>query len=415
MQAKNLPDAIVLGIDSPIGLTVVRELGEGGVRVFGMGRTRNCLGAKSRFIHRSLVREKSETELVAQLIELAKTLYDPCLLVVGESDILLLNRNRNALEKHMLLIVPSDAQMKLVLDKRETLAIAQSLGIPIPQAIEIDPGYALAPQIELLRLSERDFPLILKWAEPNRVVAAITKAGLELKKAEYVYSREGLLAALQPFAAIGEYPLVQRFAPGYGIGFFFLMKKGASLADFSHRRIREWPPEGGTSVVCESIEIDTHAEIRRKSLTLLQTIKWEGVAMVEYRYDPNTEAFTLMEINGRFWGSLPLASACGVHFAYEAYRAFALNSDLIRAPGYLRLRARYIIPETKRLIRIWFAPHLIENKNLRFRPINELFGYVTDFIRPSTRYFVFRWRDPRPLIADIKSVFKIASQVLLRK
>ena len=129
MQDDRLPDAIILGIDSPIGLTVVRELGAAGIRVCGLGRTSDCLGAKSKFIYRALIRESTEVELVAQLVEVAKSLHEPCLMVVGESDILLLNRNRAELEKHLLLIVPSDTQMKLVLDKRETLAVAKSLGI----------------------------------------------------------------------------------------------------------------------------------------------------------------------------------------------------------------------------------------------------------------------------------------------
>jgi predicted ATP-grasp superfamily ATP-dependent carboligase len=415
MRNEKLPDAIVLGIDSPIGLTVVRELGSAGIRVFGLGRSSDCVGAKSRFIYRAINRKNTEIELIAQLIELAKSLYKPCLMVVSESDILLLNRNRALLEKHILLIVPSVEQIKLVLDKRETLTIAKSLGIPTPHAIEFDPKTALGPQIENLKLTERDFPLILKWAEPNRIAAAVTGAGLSLIKAEYVYNQDGLLAALRPYTTVGEFPLVQRFAPGYGVGFFFLMKNGVSLADFSHRRLREWPPEGGTSVVCESIGLGSHEEIRRKSVELLQTIKWEGVAMVEYRYDPNTDAFTLMEINGRYWGSLPLASACGVHFALEAYRAFALKSDVKRVPGYLHLRSRYIIPETKRLLRIWFSPHSIENKNLRFHPLYELANFVIDFARPNTRYFVFQWRDPGPFFADILSVFKIASRALFRK
>ncbi len=412
MQVTRLPDAIILGVDSPIGLTVVRELGAAGVRVVGMGRSPDCLGAKSKFVHAAHVREKDEIALIAQLIAIAKTLYDPCLMVVGESDILLLNRNREALSKHMLLIVPNDAQMKLVLDKRETLAVAGSLGIPTPSAIELDPHAPLAQQVEALVLSGSDFPLILKWAEPNRVIAAISKAGLTLQKAVYVYSKQELVAALQPFSSVGEYPLVQRFAPGYGIGFFFLMKQGVSQATFAHRRIREWPPEGGTSVVCESIDPSEHEDIRAKSLLLLQTIQWDGVAMVEYRYDPISHTFTLMEINGRFWGSLPLASACGVQFALEAYRAFSLKSDVVRPAGYAKLRCRYLVPETKRLLRIWFSPHLIENKNLRFRRIPELFNYVIDFLRPNTRYFVFQWRDRGPFVADITSIFKIALSAL---
>ena len=36
--------------------------------------------------------------------------------------------------------------------------------------------------------------------------------------------------------------------------------------------------------------------------------------MVEYRHDPSTGRCCLMEINGRFWGSLQLAIDAGVDF-----------------------------------------------------------------------------------------------------
>src|SRR5678815_1154177 len=81
---------------------------------------------------------------------------------------------------------------------------------------------------------------------------------------------------------------------------------------FAHRRIREKPPSGGVSVLSESVAADP--ETVRKSLALLSALDWNGTAMVEYKQDRVTGQRYLMEINGRFWGSLQLAIDAGVDF-----------------------------------------------------------------------------------------------------
>jgi predicted ATP-grasp superfamily ATP-dependent carboligase len=48
--------------------------------------------------------------------------------------------------------------------------------------------------------------------------------------------------------------------------------------------------------------------------TLLTDLGWEGVAMVEFKRDVRDGTAKLMEINGRFWGSLQLAIDAGVDF-----------------------------------------------------------------------------------------------------
>lgn len=62
----------------------------------------------------------------------------------------------------------------------------------------------------------------------------------------------------------------------------------------------------------ESVAVD--AELLRMSLALLADFAWQGVAMVEYKMDESTGTPYLMEINGRFWGSLQLAIDAGVDF-----------------------------------------------------------------------------------------------------
>ncbi len=46
----------------------------------------------------------------------------------------------------------------------------------------------------------------------------------------------------------------------------------------------------------------------------LEHLNWQGVAMLEYRWDPASDRLYLMEMNARFWGSLHLALYAGVDF-----------------------------------------------------------------------------------------------------
>ena len=111
----------------------------------------------------------------------------------------------------------------------------------------------------------------------------------------------------------GAFPvLLQQRIVGPGVGIFLLIRKGEVLAQFAHRRIREKPPSGGVSVYRESIP--ANPELVSRSRALLERFDWEGVAMVEYKIDAQSGAPFLMEINGRFWGSLQLAIDAGVDF-----------------------------------------------------------------------------------------------------
>jgi predicted ATP-grasp superfamily ATP-dependent carboligase len=91
-----------------------------------------------------------------------------------------------------------------------------------------------------------------------------------------------------------------------------LLWNGQVVARFAHRRIREKPPSGGVSVYAESIA--TVPDLADRSEALLAGIGWRGVAMVEYKVDATSGTPYLMEINGRFWGSVQLAIDAGVDF-----------------------------------------------------------------------------------------------------
>lgn len=394
-MAMALP-VVVLGIDTPIGLTIIRDLGRHGVPVYGIARGRAAPGLSSRYLRQGLMRAAGEEGVIAQLLELGARLGSACLYAISESDIMMLNRHRARLEGCYRLLLPDAARMDIVLDKERTYAAAERVGVRVPRTAHPATFDAVRAAAAALR-----FPVVLKWSDPNGVVQLLEGAGLALDKTRYCQDADELLRYLAPYQAVGRYPLIQEYCPGYGLGQFVLMRDGVAHCTFQHRRLHEWPPEGGVSTLCETVPLALHGELMLRSVALLRALRWEGIAMVEYRHDPLTGESALMEINGRFWGSLPLAYHAGVSFPWMLYRLQGLGQSVAQVPYAGGIRCRFMIPETKRLLRLLFQQNRVPDRQLRWHRGAELFGYLRDFVRPDMHYFVFEWRDPMPFLRDL--------------
>ena len=385
------PLAIVLGADTPIGLCVIRELGSRGVPVHAIGASVSAIGRTSRWTRSFSVRPPGRVN--EWLPDLIRKTGAEALLAVSESDLIALAAIDPVVEGCRIL-TPRSGPLNIVLDKAQTLARAAVLGIDVP--VQRQPRRSEGFAVDARGLS---YPVVLKWADPPSVIARLESFGIEFIKAEYARDAEALVLALSRYDVLGAWPLVQSYCPGTGFGQMFHMQDGAATLAFQHRRIHEWPPEGGVSTLCASISLEQHVEQRDKSEALLRSIGWQGPAMVEYRHDALTGNYWLMEINGRFWGSLPLARHCGVEFAWESYaQAFGIDP----ARRELRERhARYTIPETRRLIRVLFNRQKVRDVCFKAKPLRDLMSYFTDFLDPGMRYYVFEWRDPAPFLTDM--------------
>lgn len=313
----NLPPVAVFNTGSPIGLTVVRELGARGVPVHAFGANASALGLHSRHIVSANVTPKDDAEFGAAL---SKLLGEGGFAIpIGEADALRARRIETAgLAPGVRMLCATEAALKAVNDKTRTYAAAARVGVDTPLTWEI-PGPDAAPPEALT------YPCIAKWAHPHGVQARLKDAGLSLEKCAYLFSRADLDALIARYAPIGEWPLIQSYARGIGLGQMALMKDGAPVFRFQHQRLGEWPPTGGVSALCRALPLSSHEGLFERSIALLQELGWEGPAMVEYRHDPETGRSELMEINGRFWGSLPLASRAGVPFGWGVYAALGLG------------------------------------------------------------------------------------------
>ena len=386
---------LLLGIETQIGLTIIRELGRHGVEVHGVAQSAHALGAYSGFLARAHQRARSEAELIRQLRELTTQLAPCHVMAISENDINLLNRSREALPG-VKILVPASERMEAVLDKVTTQRIAESVRIPVPRSVEI----TSIPDLEAAIVG-MNFPLIVKWKNPPRVQAQLARAGLQLDKVRYFGSTAELRAYMQQFERIGEFPMIQEYCPGYGLGQFIFMHHGKAILRFQHRRIHEYPPEGGFSTLAEGLDETQHSALMSQSIALLERLDWEGPAMVEYRYDPVRDVARLMEVNGRFWGSLPLAHHSGAEFAWLTYAILGEGLEDERCTPRAGVRCRAMVTETKRLLRILFAAHRIQDPSLRFSKISEFAAYFCEFLNPSTRYYVFSMSDWKPFFADV--------------
>src|SRR5205814_8127815 len=123
---------------------------------------------------------------------------------------------------------------------------------------------------------------------------------------------------------------------------------------FPPRRLRERPRAGGASVLSESLDVDPR--LREFALRLLAPIGWHGVAMMEYKQDRRSGEFVLMEVNGRFWGSLELAVAAGVDF--PALWTGLLRGRRVEASGSYEtgVTSRWLWGDVKRMLFIIAGP-----------------------------------------------------------
>ena len=210
-------------------------------------------------------------------------------------------RHRARFEAGCAVPIASNEALDQAADKAGLLARAERLGVPTPRSVVVDrPGPPPAHDL--------GFPLVVK---PHRSRVA-TDTGWKSCDVTFANDADALARELSRRGE-HEFPIVlQERIVGPGLGVFAHYHRGRLVTLFSHRRIRERPPWGGLSVLSESVPLDPQA--RDAAVALLDDLNWHGVAMVEFKRDERDGRPRLMEINGRFWGSLQLAIDAGVDF-----------------------------------------------------------------------------------------------------
>lgn len=285
-------------------LAVVRSLGRAGWRVVVVAAAAPSLAGRSRFAAVQAVAPSplaDPSAFAGMIVALAHEHGAQFIIPVGEAALLAVLDRRDDLPPGAL-PWPAHDQVRAICDKAAVLAAATPLGIRVPRQA------TLRSRDDVAVLGTPSLPVVIK---PARSVAGAPGARRKFG-VTHAATAEQLHTALEAMPE-GAFPvLVQERVVGPGIGIFVLRWDGEVRAAFAHRRIREKPPAGGVSVYREAIALEP--ALLEKSVRLLEAFDWQGVAMVEYKVDQQSGTPVLMEINGRFWGSLQLAIDAGVDF-----------------------------------------------------------------------------------------------------
>lgn len=293
---------LVTAAEQRSALAIVRSLGRAGYRVFTCGDRVPALAAASRFSSGFSRVPSPITQAPAYVEAVRKLALRWCadfIIPVTDASNLALLPTRDTFGRTRVLGPPADA-FHVVSNKDRLMQAARDVGLVTPG------GMRLARPYDRFHLRPEQIPV------PTVIKPARSLRGGRRHEVLHARTFEKLRTLLDALPAEAYPVLLQPRVVGPGIGVFVLRWRDQTLAAFSHRRLREDPPSGGASTLCESVPIDP--ALLERTEALLARVRWEGVAMAEFKVHSATGVPHLMEINGRFWGSLQLAIDAGVDF-----------------------------------------------------------------------------------------------------
>lgn len=304
--------ALVLSSVSRTVLAAIRSLGRGGVEVHTAWTRPGCISARSRYVramHDLPPYSDTDASWKTALAELMRRERFDLVIPCTDIDTLALHRHRAEFERFGRIYTPNDEAMAVLFDKHRTNELARSAGVRLARE-------AIVTDIDGARDAWRTLgaPLVLK---PRRTFDHPTQ-GLTVRK---VRSEAELLRILPNFLAHGPVAAQQNFV-GHGAGVELLLDRGEKLLAFQHVRVHE-PLDGGQSTYRKSVKLSP--ELLDAALRILRPVRYTGVAMVEFKINPATGDWIFVEVNSRFWGSLPLSVAAGADFPLALFEFIATD------------------------------------------------------------------------------------------
>lgn len=318
-------DAAVLvpGIDAPSTVACLRSLRPRGVGTIVVSESATTPAAFSRYCDEFVQLPDPNDDLLAYgdaLLSIAERSDIRTIVPVREEDVYSLARNREAFAEEVATPWPTFETLRRVQDRVELFEAAETAGVAAPETALLD------------EWKDWSRETIIK---PRYTVAAPEYLGPTFDRGE-IGSTHYQTPGEPPNRAacvekLGHVPLVQELVPdSREYGFFALYDHGDPVATFQHCQRRGWEYCGGPSAYRESVYIP---ELEDAGRALLDELEWHGLAMVEFLRDPQTGEFKLMEINPRFWSSLPFSVRVGADFPFY-YWQLAMDEPIPGRPTY---------------------------------------------------------------------------------
>jgi hypothetical protein len=139
----------------------------------------------------------------------------------------------------------------------------------------------------------------------------------------------------------------------------------------------------------------------RHSVQLLEDLNWTGLAMVEFKL--GAQGPRLMEINGRVWGSLPLAVHSGMDFPGRLADLWLHGPPPDSAPVNTSYRVG-VRSRNLELDLMWIVSVLLGRNRFPFLPApprRQALQALAGLFNPRARFDILSLADPGPGLAEM--------------
>lgn len=375
---------------------VIRSLGMIGYKVLACSPKPDALGFKSRYVKKILVcPEYSNTDEFLAWLDHTLENHDVDCIIPSEG-FLLAARPRFQKIRHLL---PFNQKEKDVYSGMSKYDLFDSFDGPnidpkLSEHLPVFHKFGSSNESDF-NVSEFPFPVYLKTDGTYSKTGEYGNVSVSENLSELNIQME---KARKEFSSF----LLQGHAKGVGVGVFVLRWEGRVYASFMHRRIHEVPHTGGASSLRESW---WNQVVYDDAIARFEAMDWQGVGMLEYRWDQATGDFVLLEFNARFWGSLHLALYAGVDFPALLADAF-FGHPRESGTSVAGIKCRLTFP--KEIQYVWSC---LKDKNLGVRKklwvIFEFFLLSADLRVKSDMLYGNDWRLYMPMfLRSMRSFIK---------
>jgi hypothetical protein len=315
-------------------VAVIRSLGRAGYPVHACSSRRDALGLSSRFAaHTAIHPEYASDEFVPWLRDYISR-HEVAGIIPSEGFLLGIRSTYEDWAPFMpdanpLSVVErclSKCSTQLVFDQHPDGRLRENL----PRAAMLSRD----GRQDLTDLAGWQFPLFVKsdavWSNTGH--ASWVRRAADMDALNRIAS-EGLRTH--------RYLLVQEPVGGLKSSANFLLHDGEIIAESMCLAHHENPHTGGLTALRQLWWWEEMAADARRRL---EALGWQGVAMFEYKWEPDTGRFWFIEINARYWGFLNMEVLAGKDFPRVQMDARLGHVERLLGPGPVGFRCRLLFP-----------------------------------------------------------------------
>ena len=331
---------LVLGDDDRMVLPIVRSLARQGIEVHLGWCQQGDPTARSRYVNRHHELpwpSASKHHWLISLNTLVETEKFDLVIPATEQAMFALQTHCEELAARDRFYLLRHDTFESVTDKRATYVLCEELQIPYPQTVSLhdaDDFERAAPALGEAIIVKPTCS-VNSNGEPGKAFVQCCSSIAQARKYVTYLMEQGCAVDLQ------------RHVAGEGVGVELIAREGKILAALQHRRLHETVGHGST--YRETVELDPR--LLNACERLMEALSYTGVAMVEFRVDPDSGEWALLEVNGRFWGSLPLATAAGMDFPLFLYQMLVEGQTKFQQEYQVGVRSRALARDVRWLWR----------------------------------------------------------------